>query len=132
MHTDGTLAKLGSCSPFLIVGDLDRSLAFYSNKLGFECRYLAPKTDPFFAIVGRDSTQLMLKSVGVEALPNPMRHADARWDIFIFVSEPDRLAKELTARDVEFIRPVSDTSDGLRGFELSDPDKYVCFFGRPK
>ena len=25
-----------------------------------------------------------------------------------------------------------DTHDGLRGFELTDPDGYVLFFGRPR
>jgi len=27
---------------------------------------------------------------------------------------------------------AQDTHDGLRGFELKDPDGYVLFFGRPR
>ncbi len=27
--------------------------------------------------------------------------------------------------------PLKDTHDGLRGFEIRDPDGYVLFFGRP-
>jgi len=28
--------------------------------------------------------------------------------------------------------PLKDTHDGLRGFEICDPDGYVLFFGRPR
>jgi hypothetical protein len=27
---------------------------------------------------------------------------------------------------------LKDTDDGLRGFEITDPDGYVLFFGRPR
>jgi hypothetical protein len=48
------------------------------------------------------------------------------------VPDPDALAVELAARGVTFSAPLTDTHDGLRGFELADPDGYVLFFGRPK
>jgi hypothetical protein len=31
-----------------------------------------------------------------------------------------------------FTAPLKDTHDGLRGFEIKDPDGYVLFFGRPR
>jgi hypothetical protein len=31
-----------------------------------------------------------------------------------------------------FSVPLEDTHDGLRGFEICDPDGYVLFFGRPR
>ena len=122
---------IGPCSPFLIVADVTRSLAFYVEKLGLECRHAAPEGEPFFAIVGRGAAQIMLKCVGEAPLPNAARHAEARWDAFVYVSNPDALAGEYTARNVTFRVPLADTEDGLRGFELADPDGYVCFFGRP-
>jgi len=75
---------------------------------------------------------LMVKDVGVNAVPNPTRgdHA-ARWDAYINVPDPDALAAEFTSRGVMFSEPLKDTSDGLRGFELKDADGYVLFFGRP-
>jgi len=33
---------------------------------------------------------------------------------------------------VTFAPPPGDTSDRLRGFELTDPDGYVLLFGRPR
>jgi len=126
--------EVGPCSPFLIVEHLEESIQYYVDKLGFECRFKTPDKDPFFAIVGRGTAQLMLKEVGedVKPCPNRERHTDAKWDVFIYVPDPDTLAEEFAARGVEFEKPVDNTSDGLRGFELFDPDGYVCFFGRPK
>lgn len=125
-------AQIGPCSPFLIVSDIPRALAFYGDLLGFEIRFQGPGAPPFFAIVGRDAAQVLLKDVGVSPLPNPVRHANARWDIFFFAQDPDALAEEIGERGAAFLAPVRDTEDGLRGFELADPDGHVLFFGHPR
>lgn len=126
--------QIGPCTPFLIVASVTRSLDHYVGRLGFACTTRTPDQDPFFAIVARGSAQIMLKSVGadVKPVPNPTRHQWARWDIFIYTSDPEALSDELGARDVSFHQPLADTDDGLRGFEVADPDGYVCFFGRPR
>ena len=79
-------------SPFFIVSNVNQTIAFYRDKLGFETRFQEPDRNPFFAIVGRDGAQLLVK----------------------------------------FSKPLMDTHDGLRGFEICDPDGYVLFFGRPR
>lgn len=126
-------ASLGNVSPFFIVGELAPSVAFY-KQLGFEIRHLSPEEDPFFAIVGRDETQILLKEIteDINPLPNSTRHPWARWDAFISVENPDALAAEFTAANIRFARELEDTEDGLRGFELRDHDGYVLFFGRPR
>ena len=124
---------IGPCTPLLIVREVARSLDHYVERLGFACTVRTPENEPFFAIVARDSAQIMLKAIGpdVAPLPNHVRHEWARWDAFIFASDPDALAKEFADRAVPFHQPLADTDDGLRGFEVADPDGYVCFFGRP-
>jgi hypothetical protein len=42
------------------------------------------------------------------------------------------LAAEFLERGTAFRSPLQDTHDGLRGFEITDPDGYVLFFGRPR
>jgi catechol 2,3-dioxygenase-like lactoylglutathione lyase family enzyme len=127
-------AVLGAVSPFLIVRDLQRALGFYRDGLGFDVTFTAVDPAPFFATVRRDGVQLLLKVVGddVDALPNWRRHADARWDAFIYTPDPDALAAEFRGRGVAFSAPLADTGDGLRGFELADRDGYRLFFGRPR
>ena len=55
----------------------------------------------------------------------------ARWDAYFSVPDPDAMAAELEGRGVSFSDSLKDTHDGLRGFELIDPDGHVLFFGRP-
>jgi hypothetical protein len=136
---------LGAVSPFFIVKDVSDAVRFYCERLAFEVRFSEPADCPFFAIVGRDDTQIFLKAVSdVSAQPNHTRHPWVPWDAFVFVSDPDALATELTelaaraqakegSRDGKtFHREITDRDDGLRGFEIADVDGYVLFFGRPR
>lgn len=126
-------ANLGAISPCFIVTDVNRTLAFYCDKLGFESRFREPDDDPFFAIVGRDAAQLFVKAEkNILPLPNHTRHEFMRLDAFVYVEDPDALADEFSGRGVGFSEPLKDTNDGLRGFEIRDPDGYVLFFGRPR
>ena len=118
--------------PFFIVSNVAQSIAFYRDKLGFEVWYQEPADDLFFAIVGRDGAQLFLKSGRAAPQPNATHDPAMRWDAYMSAPDPDALAAEFTARGVVFSTPLEDTHDGLRGFELQDPDGYVIFFGRPR
>jgi catechol 2,3-dioxygenase-like lactoylglutathione lyase family enzyme len=120
-------------SPFFIVSNVDRTIAFYRDRLGFKTRFKQPDRDPFFAIVGRDGAQILVKSdKDVPPLPNPKRHPAMRWDAYVYAPDPDALAAEFAGRGLEFSVPLEDTHDGLRGFEIRDPDGYVLFIGRPR
>lgn len=124
--------EISGIAPFFIVQDAEAALAFYRDSLGFEITYKGPEDDPFFGIVCRGRAMIMLKSVGVDPLPNYRREPGARWDAYLNVPDPDALAEEFASRQVEFSEPLKDTHDGLRGFELKDADGYVLFFGRPR
>jgi catechol 2,3-dioxygenase-like lactoylglutathione lyase family enzyme len=126
-------AITSTISPFFIVTNVDRTIAFYRDKLGFEVRFQDPDERPFFAVLGRDAAQLFVKSEGgIAPVPNHTRHPHLRWDAFIYTPDPDALADEFATQGLTFSLPLKDTSDGLSGFELADPDGYVLFFGRPK
>lgn len=126
-------AQIAAISPFFIVRDVPTSLAFYRDKLGFEITFQGPEPDDiFFGIVRRGGAQILMKAVGVEPQPNPTRDVQqgiAAWDAFVYVPDPDALAAEFAARQVEFVEPLADTPDGLRGFSVRDADGYVLFFG---
>ena len=120
-------------SPFFIVSNVYQTIAFYCDKLGFETRFQEPARDPFFAIVGRDGAQILVKSDKDTApLPNPKRSPFMRWDAYVYAPDPDALAAEFAKHGAAFSVPLKDTHDGLRGFEICDPDGYVLFFGRPR
>jgi catechol 2,3-dioxygenase-like lactoylglutathione lyase family enzyme len=127
--------EITAISPCFIVRHVPTSLAFYRDRLGFKVTFEGPLPDDiFFGIVGRGGAQILLKSVGVDPVPNRTRDVKQgvmRWDAFVYVPDPDALAEEFASRNVEFVEPLKDTHDGLRGFDLKDADGYLLFFGRP-
>jgi len=130
------MPKINCIAPLFIVRDVPAALAFYRDRLGFAVTFEGPEPDDiFFGIVERGGAMIMLKSVGVEPVPNATRDVGkgiARWDAYVCAPDPDALATEFSSRNVAFSEPLKDTSDGLRGFELKDADGYVLFFGRPR
>jgi catechol 2,3-dioxygenase-like lactoylglutathione lyase family enzyme len=127
-----TRPTIESMCPFFIVSHVDKIIAFFRDMLGFEVRFKEPDQRPFFAIVGRDGASLFLKAGEALPLPNPKRDPAMRWDAYCYTPDPDTLAAEFAERGAPFSNPLKDWSDGLRGFEITDPDGYVLFFGRPR
>ena len=125
-------ARLESVCPFFIVNDLEVSLAFYVDQLGFRTTFKGPDDDPYFGIVERDGAWFMLKAITPEVgpIPNSTRHGWARWDAYVYVPEVDALYEEYRSRDITFQTPLGVNGDNLRGFELKDADGYVLYFGR--
>jgi len=128
------MSKLNFITPFFIVSNLKDSVAYYVDKLGFEIWYTGPDDDPYWATVGRGPVSIMLKAIAddVKPVPNHTRHEWAPWDAYISVGDPDALFEEFSSAGVSFKKPIHDNSDGLRGFEVSDADGYILFFGAPK
>lgn len=132
-----TAAAIQGIAPFFIVADVPATLAFYRDKLGFEITYSGPPDDVFFGIVSRDGAMIMFKALGViedgkevrvDPVPNFGRKPAFSIDAHVSVDDPDALAAEFAARGVSFAAPLADTSDGLRGFIVKDPDGYGLFF----
>lgn len=128
--------EISGIAPFFIVKNVPAALAFYRDSLGFDITFQGPDDDDiFFGIVERGTAMIMLKNVGVDPVPNYTRDINkgiARWDAYLHVADPDELAAEFSSRNVEFFQPLKNTDDGLRGFEVSDADGYILFFGRPQ
>ena len=77
-------ATTTAISPCLIVSSVERTAAFYCEKLGFETTFKQPDKEPFFAIIHRDGAQLLVKSHdGIKPVPNSGRHPFLRWDAFM-------------------------------------------------
>ena len=127
--------KISGIAPFFIVRNVPVALAFYRDRLGFDITLQGPSEDDiFFGIVRRGGAMIILKDIGVDPVPNYTRDIKkgiARWDAYLYVPDPDALAAEFSSRNVEFFQPLMDNDDDLRGFEVTDTDGYVLFFGRP-
>ena len=122
--------NLASISPFFIVKDLQASIAYYVDRLGFHVEFTGPADDPYYAGVGRDGIAIMLKAITPDVFPCPnhTRHEWARWDAYVYTLDPDALFDEFSRRGVSFVKELSFIDDGLWGFELADADGYVLAF----
>ena len=128
-----TQPNIQGISPSFIVTNVEETIAFYRDHLGFETRFREPEVNPFFGIIGRENAQILIKAEkDVLPVPNSSRHRHLRWDAFIYAADPDSLASDFAERGTAFSKPLEDTHDGLRGFEIRDHDGYVLFFGRPR
>lgn len=121
-------SRIESISPFFLVRDLKETIDFYRDRLGFGAEYVAPDPEPFFAILRRDAVSVFIKRLdGVDPTPNHRQHPWAPWDAYVFTPDPDALIQTMKLPEVQ----VKDNEDGLRGFEVEDPNGYILFFGCP-
>ena len=126
--------NLEAINPFFIVKDLQASIAYYIERLGFQLDFQGPDQDPYYGRVSRDGIGIMLKAILPDVLPRPnrSRHEWARWDAYIYTLDPDALFDELRQRGVSFVKELSFIDEGLWGFEVTDADGYVLAFLRDR
>src|SRR5262245_41470585 len=123
-------SNLVAITPFFIVKDLKTSIAHYRERFGFQLDFQGPDGGPFYARVSRDGIGIMLKAIRPDVLPcpNDTRHEWARWDAYIYTSDPDTLFAEFSKRGASFVQELSFIDEGLWGFEVTDADGYVLAF----
>ena len=129
-NREGASRNLASISPFFIVKDLQASITYYIERLGFQLDFQGPEGDVYYGGVCRDGIGIMLKAILPDVLPCPnhTRHGWARWDAYIYTLDPDALFNEFKQRGASFMKELSFIDDGLWGFEVADADGYVLAF----
>ena len=112
-------------APVLQVSDLERSVAFYSQTLGFEAGRLWGDP-PCFCIVGRGSVTIMLDK-GRDGQTVPLNQY---WAAYVYVDDVDALHREFSQAGAEIARGPEDTYYGCRDFDVRDPDGHLIAFGQ--
>src|SRR5262249_22136940 len=121
------LVKLTAVSPVLLSSDLDRSIAYYTDKLGFVCEY----SDENFAIVERDDVSIFLALTTAEIVPH-WQHVENMWNVYIRVEDVDAIYAELQKRSCGIDYSLYDAPHGMREFGVQDPDGHDIAFGQPR
>ena len=107
---------------FLEVNNLEESVHFYSDQLGFTVDKFDLESEPPMARLRAGSFKLTLAQ-HLETMLTRGRGVN----VFIGVDDVDRYHRELVAREVE-IYPPADEGWGGRFITIQDPDKYRLFF----
>jgi catechol 2,3-dioxygenase-like lactoylglutathione lyase family enzyme len=129
-HSEEASRNLASIRPNFIVKDLQTSITYYRERLGFQLDFQGPDDGPFWAGVSRDGIGIMLKAVAPDVLPCPnhTRHEWAPPDANIYSMDPDALFEEFSRRGASFVKKLSFVEKGLWGFAITDADGYVLVF----
>jgi uncharacterized glyoxalase superfamily protein PhnB len=114
-------------APVFFTLDIPRTLAWYRERLGFEClgTWMDP---PVYAIVARGRQAIHFRCAEPPTA-NPGKYDDELLDAYLSVENADALHAEFAASAVEFTRALGDTPWNSREFVVKDCDGRLLAFG---
>ena len=119
------MSPVTGIAPQFLVDDLDRAIAYYRDKLGFEVDF---KYESFYASVSRDGFAIHLKEAPKLAADRAHRKDNGHLDAYIAVSDSRGLYNELQTRGAEVIRPLEERPWKCLDFYVEDSDGYILCF----
>jgi uncharacterized glyoxalase superfamily protein PhnB len=123
--------QFSSLTPNLIVADVERSIAFYRDLLGFSVEQTVPDAPPLvFAIVRSGPVEVYLNAPGPAVEEYPAfkdRPIGGTLTLFIRLTGIRAAYDALRAR-VNVVMPLEKKWYGVTEFACTDPDGYVITF----
>ena len=131
--TTSRVRRLSAC---ISVADLDRSIKWYSDVLGFRLRRQAPFPDLGARLAFLEVDDLRLELVQSDGSvtgdrPDPPRHAGVRGvtQLTLYVDDLDQVLAELAEHGVPLAMPPVDVEVlGIRAFFIRDADGNLIEF----
>ena len=116
------MVRLSRIAPELPLSNLQASLAYYEQKLGFRVAMELPEQD--YAIVERDDIAVHLFQADTQD--------HIRVGIHIFTNDLDELHNELSQRGASVTQPIERKPWGTRDFRVKDASGNVIKFTEPQ
>jgi len=122
-------AKLTEQAPVLFTADIQASVAYWRDKIGFRANLWGDPPD--FAILRRDNTFLMLsqKPDDHEIIPN-WKIRSNMWNAYFWVDDAKALYEELTAAGAIIDYTLGEKPYGVLEFGIQDLDGHDIAFGQ--
>lgn len=123
------IAKPLAIAPVLLVSDLQASIGYWREKVGFEAQTF--ESAPSFAIVSRGGVRIMLQQVaaGTQITPNWRLHEKTS-NAFIWVDDAKALYAELTGRGAIIDWELYEAPYGALEFGIQDLDDQDIAFAQ--
>ena len=117
-------ARITRMSPQFLVKEMERSISFYAQQLGFDVEF---RVEDFYTGLVKDgfSIHLKLGCPSEEERTNKKENNDL--DIVFNVQGVDELYREYLEKGIEIVQPLCEQPYG-REFYISDPDGYILAF----
>ena len=133
--------SFGRLVPMLTTDDLDETIAFYRDTLGFEVSATYPEDNPNWCYLKRDESHLMFSSLDlldhdhdehgnhVEGENHHHHGPTGVWTLYIYPDDVEPLWETLKEQaPVAF--PLCETPYGMREFGIRDPNGFMLSFGK--
>jgi uncharacterized glyoxalase superfamily protein PhnB len=121
----GRTPQITGIAPQFLVDDLDRAIAYYRDRLGFELEFCYQS---FYASVGRDGFAIHLKCAPKLAADRAHRKQNEHLDAYVSVSGIRALFTELQTRGADVIKPLEERPWACLDFYVEDSDGYILCF----
>ncbi len=118
--------KFNRIVPFLPVRNLEETIAYYRDKLGFYHEWFWGQKD---AGIERDDIHLLF-CLSPEYI-NVTHKKDLHFEFMWFVNNVDGIYKEYKKNGVEILRELEDKPTGVREFTIFDINGYTIRIGEP-
>jgi len=126
--------KLKQLVPMLNVSDVQASLAFYRDALGFDMVSPEEALDEWhWCIIRHGNVELMLSQTGagprLDTGVNP--HKDANWPTILYFYPDDVTTLYQALQDADYqVSDLEVTFYGMNEFSMQDPDGHLLSFGQ--
>jgi len=121
--------QLTGIAPQVLVDHLDRAIAYYGEKLGFELDFVY---ESFYAAVSRDGFAIHLKHGPKFTSEMEYRKDEEHLDAYISVSGIGSLFAELQNRRAHVTKPPEERPWACIDFYVEDPDGHILCFSEQK
>lgn len=116
--------KIRKMSPQFLVTDIDRSIAFYTEKLGFDIDF---SYEDFYSGISKDGFSIHLKKGKPIMAKRQNKRNNEDLDLLFSVDKIEDLYEEMLSKSIEFIQPLRKMDYG-KEFYVLDPDGYIIGF----
>lgn len=122
-------ARLTAQAPILFVRDMPKSVAYWTERLGFIAQTWGEPPD--FAILRRDSCHMMLSLApeGHEIVPH-WRIRDKMWNAYFWVDDAKAIYEEFIASGANIDYTLHEKPYGVLEFGIQDLDDHDIAFGQ--
>ena len=140
-------ATFGRLTPILTTDDMDATIAFYRDMLGFEVTGQIPDDNPTWCFLRRDGAAIMFTSPEDHDHDEDDAHghshgeddghdhdhensgAEGLWTMYVYSDGVESLWEEFK-EETNVAYPIYDTHYGMREFGIRDCDGNMLSFGR--
>lgn len=118
--------KVRGIVPMLATVDLARTVAFYEEFLGFECRGKYPDANPCWVSLQNGACEIAFHLPNTET---DFEKPALTGTLYLYVENVDALWKSLGER-VEIVYPIENFDYGMREFGIRDCNGYILNLGQ--